>query len=64
MPDDRIELRKRIAKRFDIMLKQGFIEEVEVLYNRGDMHAEMPSIGPSVTDRYGRIWRVNTIMTR
>ena len=44
MPDDRVELRKRIAKRFDIMLKQGFIEEVEALYNRGDLHAGMPSI--------------------
>ncbi len=44
MPDDRVELRKRITKRFDIMLKQGFIEEVEGLYNRGDLHAEMPSI--------------------
>ena len=44
MPDDRIELRKRITKRFDIMLKQGFIEEVESLYNRGDLNAEMPSI--------------------
>ena len=44
MPDDRVELRRRITKRFDIMLKQGFIEEVEGLYNRGDLHAEMPSI--------------------
>jgi len=44
MPDDRVELRKRITKRFDIMLKQGLIEEVESLYNRGDLHAEMPSI--------------------
>ncbi len=44
MPDDRVELRKRITKRFDIMLQQGFIEEVEGLYNRGDLHAEMPSI--------------------
>jgi tRNA dimethylallyltransferase len=44
MPNDRVELRKRITKRFDIMLQQGFIEEVEGLYNRGDLHAEMPSI--------------------
>jgi tRNA dimethylallyltransferase len=44
MPDDRVELRKRIAKRLDIMLDQGFIEEVEALYNRGDLHAGMPSI--------------------
>ena len=44
MPDDRVELRKRIAQRFDIMLQQGFIEEVESLFNRGDLHADMPSI--------------------
>jgi tRNA dimethylallyltransferase len=44
MPDDRVELRKRIAQRFDNMLQQGFIEEVETLFNRGDLHAEMPSI--------------------
>ena len=44
MPDDRVELRKRIAQRLDNMLKQGFIEEVEALYNRGDLHPDMPSI--------------------
>ncbi|MCK5395690.1 MAG: tRNA (adenosine(37)-N6)-dimethylallyltransferase MiaA [Gammaproteobacteria bacterium] len=44
MPDDRVELRKRITARFDEMLDQGFIEEVEALFNRGDLHAEMPSI--------------------
>jgi tRNA dimethylallyltransferase len=44
VPDDRVELRKRIATRFDLMLQQGFIEEVEALFNRGDLHADMPSI--------------------
>lgn len=44
MPDDRVELRKKITARFDVMLQQGFIEEVEVLFNRGDLHADMPSI--------------------
>ncbi len=44
VPDDRVELRKRITQRFDLMLKQGFIEEVEALFKRGDLHAEMPSI--------------------
>ena len=44
MPDDRVELRKRITQRLDNMLKQGFIEEVEALYNRGDLHPDMPSI--------------------
>ena len=44
MPADRIKLRKRITTRFDNMLQQGFIEEVESLFKRGDLHADMPSI--------------------
>ena len=44
VPPDRIELRKRITRRFDIMLQQGLIEEVEKLYNRGDLNKDMPSI--------------------
>jgi len=44
MPPDRVELRKRIALRLDAMLKNGFIEEVESLYKRGDLDADMPSI--------------------
>ena len=44
MPDDRVELRKRITARFDNMLQQGFIEEVEGLFKRGDLHADLPSI--------------------
>lgn len=44
MPADRVELRQRITRRFDIMLQQGFVEEVEGLFKRGDLHAEMPSI--------------------
>jgi tRNA dimethylallyltransferase len=44
MPPDRVELRQRIRQRFDSMLQQGFIEEVELLFNRGDLHSEMPSV--------------------
>ena len=44
MPGDRVELRKRITQRLDMMLQQGFIEEVETLFKRGNLHAEMPSI--------------------
>jgi len=44
MPEDRVELRKRIGQRLDNMLEQGFIEEVEGLFNRGDLQPEMPSI--------------------
>jgi tRNA dimethylallyltransferase len=44
MPADRVELRQRIALRFDSMLQNGFIEEVEKLFHRDDLHAGMPSI--------------------
>lgn len=43
-PVERAELHRRIAQRFDIMLKQGFIEEVTRLFQRGDLDKTMPSI--------------------
>lgn len=43
-PQDRALLRERIAQRFQLMLKQGFIEEVETLQARGDLSLEMPSM--------------------
>jgi tRNA dimethylallyltransferase len=43
-PTDRPLLHERIALRFDMMLQQGFIEEVEGLYRRGDLHPDLPSI--------------------
>lgn len=44
MPSDRSVLHARIAQRFDAMLEQGFIAEVEGLYARGDLTPELPSI--------------------
>lgn len=44
MPGDRAELHRRIELRFEQMLAQGFKGEVEALYARGDLHADMPSI--------------------
>lgn len=44
MPEDRSTLHKRIEQRFDIMMEEGFLEEVERLYLRGDLTIEMPSI--------------------
>ena len=44
MPDDRAELHQRIEKRFDIMLEQGFIDEVRQLWERGDLNLQMPSV--------------------
>lgn len=43
-PADRTLLHERIARRFDLMLQQGLIEEVEALYRRGDLHPELPAI--------------------
>jgi tRNA dimethylallyltransferase len=43
-PDDRAELHRRIAQRFEMMLKQGLVEEVEALFRRGDLHSELPSV--------------------
>ncbi|MCL6415636.1 tRNA (adenosine(37)-N6)-dimethylallyltransferase MiaA [Aestuariirhabdus sp. Z084] len=43
-PDDRSVLHERIALRFQQMMEQGFIEEVEQLYQRGDLNLKLPSI--------------------
>jgi tRNA dimethylallyltransferase len=43
-PQDRAILHDIIARRFKQMLKQGFIDEVEALYRRGDLSEKMPSI--------------------
>ena len=43
-PNDRAIIHERIERRFDLMLQQGFIDEVERLYARGDLDANKPSI--------------------
>ena len=43
-PAQRQTLHERIAQRFDLMLEQGFVAEVERLHRRGDLHGEVPSI--------------------
>jgi tRNA dimethylallyltransferase len=43
-PADRALLHQRIAERFALMLEQGFVREVEVLYRRGDLHIDLPAI--------------------
>jgi tRNA dimethylallyltransferase len=43
-PGLRSLLHERIARRFHLMLEQGFVEEVERLHQRGDLHAALPSI--------------------
>ncbi|TXK96487.1 tRNA (adenosine(37)-N6)-dimethylallyltransferase MiaA [Methylococcaceae bacterium HT1] len=43
-PRDRGVLHEKIAQRFKLMLQQGFVEEVEALYRRGDLTVQMPSM--------------------
>ncbi|PKM36051.1 MAG: tRNA (adenosine(37)-N6)-dimethylallyltransferase MiaA [Gammaproteobacteria bacterium HGW-Gammaproteobacteria-10] len=43
-PQDRKLLHEIIAKRFHQMLEKGLVEEVEILYRRGDLSEKMPSI--------------------
>ena len=43
-PEDRDLLKQRIAQRFHQMLELGFIDEVEALRKRGDLHLDLPSM--------------------
>ena len=53
-PPDRDGLYKQIEQRFFAMLKIGLVEEVQRLYNRGDLHPLLPSI-KSVG--YRQVWQ-------
>ena len=44
MPKERKTLHGRIAERFEIMVQQWFIEEVQKLHQRGDLDVNLPSI--------------------
>nr|WP_095497133.1 tRNA (adenosine(37)-N6)-dimethylallyltransferase MiaA [Paraferrimonas haliotis] len=44
MPPQRAELHRLIKLRFEQMLVQGFVEEVQTLMARGDLHPDLPSI--------------------
>lgn len=43
-PADRAWLHARIAQRFDAMLAAGLVQEVRTLRQRGDLHADLPSM--------------------
>ncbi|MFT3814202.1 MAG: tRNA (adenosine(37)-N6)-dimethylallyltransferase MiaA [Acidovorax sp.] len=43
-PADRTWLHARIAQRFDTMLAAGFLDEVQRLRARGDLHPDLPSM--------------------
>lgn len=44
VPEDRAELHRRIAERFERMLKDGLVEELAALRKRHDLHPELPSM--------------------
>ena len=44
LPENRTKLHAEIAVRFKQMLIDGFVAEVERLYTRPDLHAELPSM--------------------
>ena len=43
-PSDRAWLHTRIAQRFEAMLDQGLVDEVQALRARGDLHPDLPSM--------------------
>ncbi len=43
-PSDRGWLHERIERRFHLMVKQGLVDEVRALFERGDLDESMPSI--------------------
>ena len=44
MPVDREQLYERINARFDLMIAAGFLDEVQRLRARGDLHGDLPSL--------------------
>jgi len=44
VPRDRSLIHQRIETRFTKMLERGFVEEVRELFNRGDLHPDLPAI--------------------
>jgi len=53
-PAERHVLHERIAKRFDAMLADGFLEEVAILKQRSDLHADLPSMR---SVGYRQVWQ-------
>ncbi len=54
-PSSRAVLHERIESRFDQMLAAGFMNEVQSLYNRGDLHLDLPAIRAV---GYQQLWAV------
>jgi tRNA dimethylallyltransferase len=44
VPTDRLDLGQRIERRFDAMVEEGFVAEVQGLRGRGDLTPELPAL--------------------
>ena len=44
IPTDRAALHQRIEQRFELMLNQGFVDEVKALRQRGDLTTDLPAV--------------------
>jgi len=53
-PSDRAVLRERAASRFHAMIEAGLLDEVSALYNRGDLHENLPAMR---LVGYRQVWR-------
>jgi tRNA dimethylallyltransferase len=53
-PQERAILHQRIARRFEQMMAAGLLAEVETLFRRGDLHADLPSMR---TVGYRQLWQ-------
>lgn len=67
-PRDRSILHKRIELRFKTMLEKGLIDEVRALYERGDLHKDLPAIRAvgyrQVWDYFDGIWNYSEMTER
>ena len=43
-PADRAVLHQRIARRFELMMEGGLLQEVQGLWGRGDLHRDQPAM--------------------
>ncbi len=57
LPSDRAVLHQRIEQRFHQMLAQGLLDEVQKLYQRGDLNIDLPAIR---SVGYRQIWQFLT----
>lgn len=54
VPQARALLHQRIAERFKLMLQQGLVDEVTKLYQRQDLHMDLPAIR---SVGYRQVWQ-------